>query len=294
MGLRAATETESVVQWAGRRGGPRGLAGAVLHRPLHRFGDHRLRAGNEVPGATVHAVERDEAASPGPGATPRLRVAAGDPEVSLAPRQRRGRAARADGTVDLVVSNPPYVATNEAHIPDPEVVDHDPPIRCGRGRTASTSSLVEQAHAACSSPAGCSWSSTPTAGETAPALLEQAGGWTEVADHRDLADRDRYVTARLTGADHLRRREGATTTAGVTPPSPRCAAVTWRCCPPTPCTASPPTPHPDRGGAADGAKGRGRDCGAGPGGSLAHPRRPWPRRSPRSPASSSRRSGQGR
>ena len=37
-------------------------------------------------------------------------------------------------------------------------------------------------------------------GRTAPALLEGLGGWAEVADHQDYAGRDRYVTARWTGA----------------------------------------------------------------------------------------------
>jgi hypothetical protein len=30
-------------------------------------------------------------------------------------------------------------------------------------------------------------------------VFEQAGGWAEVADHRDYADRDRFVTARWVG-----------------------------------------------------------------------------------------------
>jgi len=30
--------------------------------------------------------------------------------------------------VDLVVSNPPYVATTETHIPQPEVVEHGPAV----------------------------------------------------------------------------------------------------------------------------------------------------------------------
>ncbi|MBC7375545.1 MAG: peptide chain release factor N(5)-glutamine methyltransferase, partial [Frankiales bacterium] len=37
-------------------------------------------------------------------------------------------------------------------------------------------------------------------GLTAPALFLEAGSWSEVADHRDHADRDRFVTARWTGA----------------------------------------------------------------------------------------------
>jgi release factor glutamine methyltransferase len=32
-------------------------------------------------------------------------------------------------------------------------------------------------------------------GRSAPALLAASGGWAEVADHQDLAGRDRYLTA---------------------------------------------------------------------------------------------------
>jgi hypothetical protein len=53
-------------------------------------------------------------------------------------------------------------------------------------------------------------------GTTAPAVFAQAGGWTEVADHKDLADRDRFVTARWTGRmTTYDVREGAEPTAGV-------------------------------------------------------------------------------
>jgi release factor glutamine methyltransferase len=34
-------------------------------------------------------------------------------------------------------------------------------------------------------------------GGSLPALVRSAGSWTEVADHRDLAGRPRYTTARL-------------------------------------------------------------------------------------------------
>jgi release factor glutamine methyltransferase len=33
-------------------------------------------------------------------------------------------------------------------------------------------------------------------GEAVPALLRGAGGWTDVTDHRDLAGRPRFATAR--------------------------------------------------------------------------------------------------
>jgi methylase of polypeptide subunit release factors/protein subunit release factor B len=89
-------------------------------------------------------------ARPGrPGVDPpqrRHRVEAGDPEVQLHLGSAEDALPGFDGTLDLVISNPPYVATTEAHIPDPEVVDHDPGIAlwAGRGR-AGRHPLVEQA-----------------------------------------------------------------------------------------------------------------------------------------------------
>jgi release factor glutamine methyltransferase len=37
-------------------------------------------------------------------------------------------------------------------------------------------------------------------GSSAPAVFDGAGRWLDVADHRDLAGRDRYVTAVRRGA----------------------------------------------------------------------------------------------
>jgi release factor glutamine methyltransferase len=41
-------------------------------------------------------------------------------------------------------------------------------------------------------------------GETAPVVFAATGRWTDVRDHRDLADRDRYLTAVRAG----RREDG--------------------------------------------------------------------------------------
>jgi release factor glutamine methyltransferase len=107
-----------------------------------------------------------------------------------------------DGSFDLVASNPPYVATTERHIPDPEVVDHDPEIALFAGEDGlDVVRLVEQAARRLLKPGGLVVvEHSDRQGTTAPAVFAQAGGWTEVADHKDLADRDRFVTARWTGA----------------------------------------------------------------------------------------------
>ena len=70
----------------------------------------------------------------------------GDPEVHLHLGSAEDALPELDGTVDLVASNPPYVATTEAHIPDPEVLDHDPGIALWAGADGlDVVRLVEQA-----------------------------------------------------------------------------------------------------------------------------------------------------
>jgi len=41
-------------------------------------------------------------------------------------------------------------------------------------------------------------------GESAPAVFATAGRWTDVRDHRDLAGRPRYLTARSAGGARVR------------------------------------------------------------------------------------------
>jgi release factor glutamine methyltransferase len=101
-----------------------------------------------------------------------------------------------DGQFDLVASNPPYVAEDERHIPDPEVVDHDPEIALFAGADGlDVVRLVEQAAKRLLKPGGLVVvEHSDRQGTTAPAVF--AAGWADVEDHQDLAGRDRFVTAR--------------------------------------------------------------------------------------------------
>ena len=193
-------ETESVVQWAVDALRAEGVSSPVCVDLCAGSGTIAFALAHEVPGAVVHAVERDPGALAWTRRNAANRVAAGDPEVQLHLGSAEGALPGLDGTVDLVISNPPYVATNEAHIPDPEVVDHDPGIALWAGEDGlDVVRLVEQAARRLLRPGGLLVvEHSDRQGRTAPALLEQAGGWSEVQDHRDLAGRDRYVTARWT------------------------------------------------------------------------------------------------
>jgi len=150
-----------------------------------------LSVADEVPGARVHAVEAD----PGAVAWAGRNLAGSGVEL------RTGDLADAfgdlDGTVDVVVSNPPYIPL-DAVIRDPEVAAHDPAAALWSGpdgldamravervawRLLRSGGLVVAEHA-------------DLQGESAPRVFSTAGRWVDVRDPRDLAGRDRYLTAR--------------------------------------------------------------------------------------------------
>ena len=194
-------ETESVVQWAVDACRTEAWTAPLLVDLCTGSGTIAFALAQEVPGATVHAVERDEAALVWTRRNAELRLQAGDPEVHLYLGSAEEALRELDGQVDLVASNPPYVATTEAHLPDPEVLDHDPGIALWAGADGlEVIRLVEQAARRLLKVGGLLVvEHSDRQGETCPALLREVGGWTEIADHRDLLGRDRYVTARWSG-----------------------------------------------------------------------------------------------
>ena len=197
-------ETESVVQWA--VDAVKGLESPLLVDLCTGSGTIAFALANEVAGATVHAVERDPAALAWARRNAQNRVLAGDPEVVLHLGSVEAALVELDGTVDLVASNPPYVALNERHLPDPEVLDHDPEIALFAGEDGlDVVRLVEQAARRLLRPGGLLVvEHSDRQGESAPAVLADAGGWCDIADHQDLTGRDRFVTARREGGDLTR------------------------------------------------------------------------------------------
>lgn len=152
-----------------------------------------LAVATEVPAARVHAVELD------PMAYEWARRNAGEfaPGLDL----RRGDAATAfpdlDGTVDVVVSNPPYVPPGAVPV-DPEVALHDPEIALyGRGDDGL---LVPRAVVAAAArllrPGGLVVVEHAEVQERSARAMFPAALWVEVAGHRDLTGRPRTTTAR--------------------------------------------------------------------------------------------------
>lgn len=145
---------------------------------------------HEVPEARVHAVELDESAH---GWAMQNLDGTG---VDL----RRGDMADAfpelDGTVDVVVVNPPYIPLDAWESVAPEARDHDPQLALWSGDDGlDAMRVVEQvAWRLLRSGGGVGAEHADAQGESAPAVFTSR--WAEVRDHADLADRPRFVTAR--------------------------------------------------------------------------------------------------
>jgi release factor glutamine methyltransferase len=149
-----------------------------------------LAAATEAPGSEVHAVELDPAAHAWAA-----RNCAGT-SVDLRLGDMATAFTELDGTVDVVVSNPPYIPVG-ALVRDPEVATHDPAVALWSGDDGLDAiRVVEQVAGRLLRPGGLVVAEHADAqGVSAPAVFAGTGRWAEVADHADLAGRDRFVTA---------------------------------------------------------------------------------------------------
>jgi release factor glutamine methyltransferase len=147
---------------------------------------------DEAPWARVHAVELDDDAFAwasrnlsGTGVDLRH----GDMAVEL---------ADLDGRVDVVVSNPPYIPLEAWESVSVEGRDHDPALALWAGDDGlDLMRVLERSAFRLLRPGGVVVAEhAHEQGTTAPAVFTGTGRWFEVRDHRDLADRDRFVTAR--------------------------------------------------------------------------------------------------
>jgi release factor glutamine methyltransferase len=157
-----------------------------------------LAVADEVPPATVYAVERSPSALHWLRrncAGSKVRVISADVgDASLLPELT--------GQVDAVLANPPYVGTGEDV--DPEV-RHDPAdaLFAGPDGLAVLPAVVSTARRLLRSGGVSAVEHGDQQGTAITALLSGDDGWRQVVDHRDLAGRLRYVTAERTSfVDH--------------------------------------------------------------------------------------------
>ena len=148
---------------------------------------------HEHPTATVHLVEKDEDAF----AWLKRNRPEGDARVMLHLDDAATSLSELDGTVDVVASNPPYVAEHERALVDPEVRDYDPADALFAGADGlDVIRVVGAAAMRLLRPAGLFVvEHSDRQGESCPQLLRDSG-WQAVADHLDLTGRPRFTTAR--------------------------------------------------------------------------------------------------
>jgi release factor glutamine methyltransferase len=148
---------------------------------------------HEHPTAVVHLVERDPEAF---GWLRRNRPE-GSTRVHLHLSDAADAVPELDGTVDVVASNPPYVADHEREQVDPEVRDHDPHLALFAGADGLdvVRVVVDRAWRVLKPGGFVAIEHSDRQGEAVPEILS-AAGWVEVADHHDLTRRPRFATGR--------------------------------------------------------------------------------------------------
>lgn len=186
-------ETELLAGWAVEQA--RGLDGAVVVDLCTGSGAIARAVADEVPQAVVHAVELDEDAL----------VWAGRNLAGTGVDLRAGSMDEAfddlAGRVDVVVCNPPYIPLEAWESVAAEARDHDPHLALFSGDDGLDAiRVLEQRARVLLRPGGVVGAEhADVQGESAPAVFLRAGGWVDVRDHRDLAGRPRYLTARRGG-----------------------------------------------------------------------------------------------
>lgn len=148
---------------------------------------------HEVPSAVVHAIELDE------GALAWAQRNLAGTGVRLAQGDLAGAFRDLDGTVDVVVCNPPYIPLEAWESVALEARDHDPHLALFSGQDGldAMRSLEVTAGRLLKSGGAVGAEHADAQGESAPAVFAVAGRWADVRDHPDLNGRPRFLTARL-------------------------------------------------------------------------------------------------
>jgi release factor glutamine methyltransferase len=196
-------ETEVMTGWAIDRLGDMDVAEPVVADLGTGSGAIALAIGQEVPRARVHAVEADPLArawaernvaacvDTAPYTAGRVMLHAGDFADSL---------ADLNGTVDLVISNPPYIPVG-ASVP-PEVGEYDPPAALWSGTDGLNAiRAVERTARRLLRPGGLvAVEHGSPQGTAVYWVFAEESGWRDTRNHKDLAGLDRFVTAVWSGA----------------------------------------------------------------------------------------------
>jgi release factor glutamine methyltransferase len=202
-------ETEVMTGWAIDRLREMDVAEPVAIDLGTGSGAIALSIAQEVPRARVHAVEADplargwaernitryvDAYTAG-----RVLLHAGDFMQGMSGSGGLAALDGLAGTVDLVVSNPPYIPVG-AGVP-PEVGEYDPPAALWSGTDGlDAMRAVERVARRLLRPGGLvaaehGWQQ----GAAVYWIFSEEAGWRDTRNHKDLAGRDRFVTAVFPG-----------------------------------------------------------------------------------------------
>ena len=199
-------ETEVMTGWAIARLREMDVSEPIVADLGTGSGAIALAIAQEVPRARVHAVEGDPLARAWaernvsayvesvPYTAGRVMVHAGDfCSAEVLPEL--------DGTVDLVVTNPPYIPVG-ASVP-PEVGEYDPPAALWSGTDGLDAiRAVERTARRLLRPGGTvAVEHGAQQGAAVYWVFPEEKGWRDTRNNKDLAGRDRFVTATWPGVD---------------------------------------------------------------------------------------------
>jgi release factor glutamine methyltransferase len=153
-----------------------------------------LSIANEIPMATVFAVELDRDAYEWLTRNSQARVIAGDTRIETVCADISDALPELNGTADVVVSDPPYVAAHEMNFVDPEVRDHDPRVAlvAGDDGLAVIRKVAAMAQRLLKPGGWVVVEHSDRQGESAPDVLREAG-FVNVRDEPDLTARPRVA-----------------------------------------------------------------------------------------------------
>lgn len=150
-----------------------------------------LSIASEVPTATVYAVEDDDAAMKW------LQRNAAGTRVQLRHEDAAQALRGLESTVDVVVSNPPYIPSGLHYGMEAEVLDHDPAAALWGGRDGldSIKFVINRAVELLKAGGLLVVEHDDTHHQSVPDLLRATGEWADIEDHEDLTGRPRFATA---------------------------------------------------------------------------------------------------
>jgi release factor glutamine methyltransferase len=195
-------ETEEMTGWAIEQLRDMDVAEPVAADLGTGSGAIALAIAQEVPRARVHAVEADPIAY-GWAERNIARCASAAPYTSgrvfLHPGDFASALSELDRSADLVISNPPYIPLG-ASVP-PEVGEYDPPAALWSGEDGLDAiRAVERAARRLLRPGGLvAVEHGAPQGARVYWVFPEEAGWRDTRNHRDLARRDRFVTAAWSG-----------------------------------------------------------------------------------------------